>query len=220
MKSQFSFGIVVLLFIVNWNASKAQNDSTSIEITEEISALKDYNFKQKYDYLNINLKEEKTVLKLGMPTQQLINIGDYLQFSHFEIYPGIETKLSPSVSIYLGLAYLFINQYHTSGWDATVNSLKIDIESRYYINMKNRIDRGIHANNISGSYVSLRYCPPNINLAKDVFDVEHEIVTGTIGYQKRLTNLIYMDAQAYASYHNDKTFKAGFLVYFGFGWGL
>ena len=56
--------IVLMILAINSISYllNAQNDTT-IVISEEVSHESDYNYKQKYKYLDINMKNEKTLFK-------------------------------------------------------------------------------------------------------------------------------------------------------------
>jgi hypothetical protein len=73
IKSILKIGLLVIVMEINTLAF-SQTDSTQISYTQENADSSDFNFKRKYMYLDINMKEENNMISIGIvPSSMLLN---------------------------------------------------------------------------------------------------------------------------------------------------
>jgi hypothetical protein len=202
------------------------SDSTRVTYSSESIDSSDYNYHRKYQYLDINLKDETNMFKIAVPTFNITYYksvsGNSMAQNNFGLLFSFEKKLNPSLSIYVEdesnysrNAYLTINTYSSS------NTLNWGI--RYYFLIKKRIKEGVSGNNCNGLFVDLLIHdlngfgyskivnePMTSSSGYNYNDFEFRPINTpdirlNLGLQKRLNNFSYMDTRFYISYIPEKT---------------
>lgn len=183
----------------------SQSDSMKVEYRQESSDSSDYFKKIKYKYLNIKLKEEKNLIKIGVRPFSLelkennISVNTIISF---------EKKISPEWSIILDDVFTY-GRFHSS--KEFTNSL--DIGTRYYYGMNRAIQKGISGNNFNRNYFEF-----SVNGLPSIDNQHQEKPDGTNykptsnriiffksagmawGIQRRLNDYTYFDTKISAGY--------------------
>ena len=198
-----------------------QVDTNDVLMYEEQIDTSDYYYKSKYRYLDINLKEDRSLVKFGL--FPFIPGGAY-QFGTFFFQAAYESKIGKQFSV--------VREFNVEtlfGFDnnQSVVVSGIGLSARYYPGMKRRINEGISGDNVNGIYFS--FSTENI-FQYMILRESHEIngtsknsylefspdffLTG--GFQKRLTRLFYIDARIYTGYLlHDNSFTGGAKILLG-----
>ncbi len=152
--------LVVLIFIIvslsNNDNVYAQTDSTKVEYKQENIDSSDFSLRRKYKYLDIILKEEKNLFKIG------IQPSVYYTERNFKLLPHIvfEKKISTEWSIIIediieysinnSVNTMIYNNYYLLKDKALKNSLNFG--TRYYYGMKKSVQKKISGNNFNSNY--------------------------------------------------------------------
>lgn len=206
MKNVLGLSILFAIALSSSNNVLAQTDSVKIEYRQERIDSSDYNLRSKYRYLDINLKEEKNILKIGFKPFTLMS-GDYYQFAANVLF---EKKIFPEWSMISEFELSFVNNrtdflnFH----DMKNRSYKLNIGARYYYGMEKAIREGNSANNFNGNYFefSVMSIPPISYLTTTMFnDYLNQQETSTRrhktalqiawGIQRRLNNYAFFDTK-------------------------
>jgi hypothetical protein len=157
-----------------------QGGGDSLRYTQETGTLEKQAFVNEYDYIFMMQEPAKYLLKFGILTSS----------NQINLQYGIEKKLNNSWSIntnaYLGRMSSYSS--HAGFW--------IDIEPRYYLNMSNRIKKGISANNLNGTYVGIAYQMPiyQEKLLIGKTNYNHLNTVGlSLGWQRRIGSSFFAD---------------------------
>jgi hypothetical protein len=122
----------------------AQNDTIKVSYSEESPDSVNYNFKRKYQYIDLNMRNEKDLLKFGIaPFHTSLDESITLDFRI-----GYERKLNSSFSIDLTTfnhIYKFV--YKMDEW-TTDGTLSL----RYYYGMKKKIKDGVSGDNLNHNF--------------------------------------------------------------------
>lgn len=109
------------------------------------------NVKSKMRSLTNQLKEEKTLVKIGLRDIDLFRKN----FSMSNTL-GIERKINPSLAVIIENDVNISTYKSVSGETDVVTQLNFHAGLRYYYSMNKRIERGLSANNFSANYLSLK----------------------------------------------------------------
>jgi len=107
---------------------------------------------------------------------------------------SVEYKLSPAFS--LNASYALTGGYFTAG--RTIATQRYGIETRWYYAMKERMAKGLNANNMSGNYIALEASRQNTRLKEGQSNLylangEQTAVALRFGLQRRLFRYGFMD---------------------------
>lgn len=188
----------------------AQIDSSRVNYSEELKDSSDYKFRRTYQYLDINLKNERMLFKLSPG----------YSFSHdrlnLNVNLGIERKVEKSFSIIVTnqLYYQTTEKYDNYYFNT------IGTGFRYYSSLKKRINQGISGNNLNGLYFEF-----GLNNIVTFFSLSNEIIffrlpdpSFSFGIQRRLNNWSFFDIFS-KSYFVDGFFYSSLGFNIGFAWG-
>lgn len=209
--------------------SHGQTDSSKVNYSEESSDSSDFKYRRVYQYLDINMKNEKRLFKISPG----FNFSDVYSALRFQI--SYEWKIKKQYSVSLNAFTLFTRtkDYNYSYFDNQSylysNNSTIGLNFRYYFTLKKRMENGISGNNLNGLYVGLgthllsynqnynSHYPNNYNPGLQMFFDEFN-PSLSIGLQKRLNNWSYFDVFTSAALNDKKLFiNLGFNL--GLAWG-
>lgn len=217
MKNRLLVSILFLLLV--FSKIYAQNDTVIVKISQEPIENSDFQYQQKYKYLDINLKEEKNLLKVGVAPIEVLSIGRFKDNNWtIDLNTNYEVKFDSAYSLILGFNPKIVGD---AGFEKLY--LKLYIESRYYFSKVKEIKNGVSADNSNGKYIGFHLAPLSVFENRDnVFtpSITRELIQAHVGVQRRLGKYSYIDAYGYLGYYNDESLKIGFSIYFGFanGW--
>jgi hypothetical protein len=184
---------IVVIFYKNGNVY-AQTDSIKVEYKQESIDSSDYAVRRNYKYLNISLKEERNLIKLGFKPF-VMKYEDTYQLSTSFLF---EKKLFPEWSVIAEFQYSLV--YYKSTSFSTAR--KLNIGARYYYGMNNKIQQGKNANNFNGNYfeVSVNSIPPFNTSRTGAAPISERRPQGTAiqlswGIQRRLNNFLFFDTK-------------------------
>ena len=196
------YGILLSLLITN--VCEAQSDTIQILHTEELSKNSDFYYKNKYQYLDLNLIDETKLLKFSifpfMP-------AEIFNFNYFNTQIAYESKINTVFSFVRKLESDLIFEK-----EFAYSATNLGIEFRYYFLKKKNIERQISGNNLNGPYFSI-----DINKLAGLLTIREydgEKVTSkhstlslvpspaiAFGFQKKFNNLFYIDIAPYLMFH-------------------
>jgi hypothetical protein len=168
--------MVVILTILNTFNALAQQDSIKVVYSEENKDSSNYMFRQKYRYIDINMKNETDLLKVGVQTSAFL-------ISKRGVLLTYEKKLKPSLSI---LGKTFMESAISDDIKDVPSTLGLTIESRWYHLINKKMKYGTSGNNFHNNYLCF-------GVEKIWNDVHRFITTMGWGIQKRLNNIGYID---------------------------
>jgi len=218
---KYNILIITSLILITFNLKlSAQEDSVIIENSTESTKVSDFKQKKKYNYLDNNFREEKTLIKLQIypkdyrfPGFVVDRIRDY-----FNVSLSLEKKIFPSFSVILN------NKY---GEDQFSKIFSSDLGIRYYYSMNKRMKNSSGANNFHGNYFS--YVFENIieyKFGENDYFFNQPSFNFSWGIQRRIGKIGVVDVGPYISlkrtsywrYINRLEFGANMLL--GLGWGF
>jgi hypothetical protein len=225
--------LVVIYLVFLLGVLHAQNND-SIAYSEERKDTSDYRYRRLYQYLDINMKDEKLMFKLS-PDFSLSNYS-----KHFGLQLSYEQKIYKQFSFLVTTRNSFLIQttsslWGGSSWDSKNSYFNSNLGAgfRWYFNLNTRIENGTSGNNLSGLYAeaglenianysngekSVR--PSNFvvqtNYGFHVFETFNPRVA--VGFQRRFNNWSYFDIFTTANWSQGLFFwDLGFRL--GFAWG-
>jgi hypothetical protein len=200
--------LVPVMFILTCIVAQAQTDTTRIEISEEVEDVSDFYYRSRYEYLDLNMKQDRSLVKLGLfPFIPDLNSD----FSTVYLQAAYETKFGKQFSIAREINAV----YSISNKRVHTTNTGFDISCRYYYGMKKRIVEGNGADNLNGMYFSFglrrlavysttrEYDNYNHSTKSSSLAVKPSVMIAA-GYQKRLTRLLFMDTQAFGYWNNTR----------------
>ncbi len=218
----------------------AQKDSVLIESTTESITESNYTKKKEYKYIDVNLIEEKTLVKFGLSpffNNFSFNFNDFA-LGHVRGSFVVERKIVPSLSVLVNnnFGYETISQYD-NGWVYSG-----DIGIRYYYLMNKRINKSKGANNFHSNYFSFELVHPvsyynyqsetnnvpsyPLNLKATYWEFRPAFKLSW-GIQRRVGKWGYIDAGPFIAYQKYKeagqrisTYNFGLNLSLGFAIGL
>jgi hypothetical protein len=202
MKALSNIAAIFLLVIIFSAASVAQNDSVSVNYTEENPDKSDFTFKEKYKYLRKNMVEKKGMFKVAALDANFgINNQIFVFLDHHERgrLLAYERKLSPSFSVIIyNLNYFSLGILHQTTLDPTRLFNTTGLGTRYYHSQKRRIAEGKTANNFSDNYFALQannLFPIHYNFPKSEYPKQLSKPTLDLlyGIQRRIGKFGYFD---------------------------
>lgn len=240
--------VLILLIFIIVSISKndnvfAQSDSIKVEYKQESIDSSDFAVRRKYKYLDIILKDEKNLIKVGIQPSIL-----YTEMK-FKITPHIifEKKISPEWSIIFEdvVDFLIDNKFNHNYYlsDNKVFKNTINFGTRYYYGMKKAIQKKISGNNFNSNYFEFNISGPSIERYKKTYVAQfgtynYRLIpfSGTEikyfpsganvswGLQRRLNNYSFIDAKMVAGFSMDwdpsigaDPWYVGINIIFGFG---
>ncbi len=248
-KTVILFFLLIIAFCKNENVY-AQSDSLKVEYKQESIDSSDFAVRRKYKYLDIILKDEKNLIKVGLQPSIL-----YTEMK-FKIVPHIifEKKISPEWSIIIEDVIEFSTDNNVIGRSAGYNTDLVESKvfkntlnfgTRYYYGMKKAIQKKTSGNNFNSNYFELNVSSfPSIerynNTFKEQIDMYNYKLTtssGTYvsfdefatqvswGIQRRLSNYSFVDAKLYMNFvplpgMRSDSWKVGIDIIFGFGYNV
>jgi hypothetical protein len=217
--------VIISIITISFNFRVlSQEDSALIENTTEPIEQSDLLQKRKYQYLDNNFREEKSIIKLGILPIDFINRNQDLDpfTSNLNLIFCFEKKLTPSLSIINIEGYKSIDKM-AIGYEF----LYSDIGLRYYYTMNKRIKDSTGVSNFHGNYFSVKieewvkyrtsaykYSGPEPE--RFVFDPYLNL---SWGIQRRLGKLGFVDIGPSIRFNKTK-FEFGINLYIGLGFGF
>jgi hypothetical protein len=232
--------LISSLFFVSFCSSNdvfAQSDSVKVEYKQESIDSTSFFQRRKYKYLDIKLKDEKNLIKLGVDpaiiyTEMRFNIKPRITF---------EKKINPSWSLIVEdvMEYLYSNDPRMLNEDdspvhickESIFSNSFNIGTRYYYGMKKAIREKTSGNNLNGNYFELtingfptithynvdRFLEPNYPYVIMLLPEKRTEIYNYFsfrlswGIQRRLSNFSFIDAKAFINYGDvvNSTYRTG-----------
>lgn len=144
MKRNKLIKLAVILVALNTTMTiYAQKETITVSKTVEDSV--DYNYKRKYEYLNHNLLENKSLLKIEGNYILFYNPNEHANYWSPGFSVNYERKVSPSFSVSGGIRTYF-----------TYDSLTVyglGLQGRYYYLKNKQIKNKTGADNMIGPYI-------------------------------------------------------------------
>ena len=164
MKKALTVLYSTLLFVIptlgGISSAFAQGSADSVRIThtQEAGTLEKQRFIDRYDYVFMTKEPTKWMLKgylsaSPVPRLQLRGPSNEISGSlpsSLSYAFGYEHKIGSSFSIDVGLSGGYINDFQWSSHFASA-------EIRWFYDMKKRLQKGLQANNLTGSYIGFKY---------------------------------------------------------------
>lgn len=187
--------------------SFGQTDTTRIQLTEEVSTKSDFYYKSRYSYLDINMKEDRSLIKFGffpfIPAENW--------FGNIFLQASYESKIGKQFSLTreINSNYTIWQDYWPcSGIPTLTSRTGFGLTLRFYPGMKKRVESGNGADNLNGGYLSFnalhlfsfvttRYKEYPYGSIKDSFLEFSPQLLIAAGYQKRISRLLYFDTQIF-----------------------
>ena len=221
MKASFRKIILFNILIINAglvNHMFSQIDSVRTNYSLENADSSDYNYHRKYQYLDINLKNETNILKLALPA--FGNSQGFYPASFNSFYLIFEKKINTSISLMLENSNIFTQEHKYPNPYANYSSY-LNYGIRKYLFMEKRIKEGTSGNNFNGEYIDFFIMGLNEygyhnktagNFDLSFSDFSHIINKSPtfeigLGLQKRLNNYCFLDTKIFISYGLEKTYN-------------
>jgi hypothetical protein len=226
-----------LMISILSGSSYGQTDTTIIRLAEEESSQSDFYYKSRYSYLDINMKEDRSLIKFGcFPFIPGENFG----FDIIFVQVSYESKIGKQFSITREInSNYYISDYsylrgpvqpifNNLAYSARTSRTGFGLTCRFYPGMKKRIESGNGADNLNGGYLAFNA----LDLFSFVTRRSYEYPYGTrkesnlefspqfqfaAGYQKRISRLLYFDTQIFRSYRLNGNNSSGL---FENSWGV
>ncbi len=199
--------IVLFVFAGVWLIGSAcGQDSTGIvTLREEMGEVRRQRFIDKYENVFMTKEPTRHILKAGFMTYNGWLGGDhYLSYSaNSSISAGYEYKVTPEFSIGVGgfFAGGLASRAGEQGLRFT-GSTGFSVHSRWYYEMKKRIENGYSASNFSGNYLGVTY-DRNTNWSSRVGRSVFSRIGLEWGMQRRFFNHGFIDFGAGLYYQFD-----------------
>lgn len=201
--------LMLMLGLLMTVGAQAQSDSVKVDnVNDESQAAANdayYNFK--YESLDLFLRDETRLFKFAVSP---FKPNEKYDFSIILSQLAYERKFGKSWS---GLAEL--NQELMLFPNSTIVVNSFDLGIRNYFNKRKQIDKGISGNNCNGFYYGAK--ASGLLKATTLFSAgSHDTYVSlipmpelNIGIQQRISNLFYVDANAFVNY-NFQLAEAGY----------
>jgi hypothetical protein len=148
--------IYLLLIQITGKLIYGQTDTANIQLSEEDASQSDFYYRSKYSYLDINLKEDHSLIKFSFSP---FLPGAGYEFGTVFLQASYESKIGKQFSITreINSSYTIRDgaYYRVQAKSIHTSRTGFGITSRYYPGMKKRIALGNGADNLNGSYFSL-----------------------------------------------------------------
>ncbi len=122
----------------------AQNDTTRVEYSEESEHTSDFSLKETYNYLIRAQVEERSMFKIAINNFGFGSEGSFLTYGI-----AYEQKITPAVSYMAEIKHIVSNAKYF------IPSYSLNVGTRFYYNINNRIRKVKSANNFSANYIGL-----------------------------------------------------------------
>lgn len=136
--------ILLLLFALSLSGMKCFSQRDTILLETEFSKAQDFNYRNKYRYLDVRLSDEDRLLKIGI---QPFKPSDNFNFLVFTLHGGFEQKVNTSLS-----AITEINSVMTWSGSEAFHEQALSMGGRYYFTKRKDIELGRSGNNCQGVY--------------------------------------------------------------------
>jgi hypothetical protein len=217
IKILVQISLLVIAFATNVSTN-SQTLEEKVSYSQENADSSDYNYKRKYYYLDINMKEENNLFTIGIASGvyldyygdnsnnfslNLVTKFDKKIFHFFSVYPEIITQYVQPI----------INMKNEKYFSTTFN-----IGMRYYYMQKRSIKMGTASPNFNGPYIDIKFS--NI-LRYGYNSYQHsyfhaqlpDLYTFSCGYQQKLTKYLFIDGSIFGNMSTSdyNIFDFGFL---------
>ncbi len=154
--------IVLFVFAWVWLIGNAcgQDSTGIIALQQEMGEVRRQRFIDRYENVFMTKEPTRHILKVGFMAYNGWTGGDhYLHYSgNNSISAGYEYKITPAFSI--GVGGFFAGGLASRAGEQGlrfIGSTGLSVQSRWYYEMKKRIENGYSASNFSGNYLGLTY---------------------------------------------------------------
>lgn len=242
MKKALSILIFITIFLGKNENISAQTESIKVEYKQESIDSSDYKLRRKYKYLDIIMKDEKNLFKIGVQNTMIFTENQ------IELMPHLifEKKVSPAWSLVFDNEVGF-NLTQDDGVRYNIKTYKysLNIGTRYYYGIKKAIREKTSGNNFNHNYFEFNIAgfqyieksngtlkskyADNPNMSGSVY--YHEMLSSiqiSSGLQRRLSNYSFIDAKLTLGWggsrlnlHSNEPYTewyAGLNLLFGFGY--
>ncbi len=219
--------------ILGFNQLFSQTDSIKTIYRQESADSSDYYYHRKYQYLDINLKDETNMFKLSVPAFYLshtVQGQTGINTQYLTLFITYEKKINPSWSVLIDES----NTDYLGNSTLQFNS-QCNLGIRYYVLLKDHIKKGISGNNCNGLYTDFfilnitdyNYLG-NSWSGTNIFNYGQKFHTSppvelNFGLQKRLNNFSFIDTRMYFEYQpvyqSSGIFTFGLAFRLGLAWG-
>lgn len=182
----------------------AQQDTI---VVESLATDKDDYYKLKYETLDMFLRDESRLFKFAVSP---FKPNEKYDFSIILSQLAYESKLAKNWSVVAEM-----NQEFMLLKDGVVFINSFDPGVRNYFFKTRQIEKGISGNNCNGVYAGIK-ASNLLRATKTIIDSSNDTYVGfyiipelNLGIQQRISNLFYVDANAFVNY-NTATNKPGF----------
>ncbi len=197
----------------------AQSDSLKVEYKQESTDSSNYSLKPKYKFLNLYLKEEKNLIKIGFKPLTMLYKTSYSNSYMFAASFLFEKKLFTEWSIISEFEYSYgyckYKMYTPEGYDKYYYHVKktiLNVGVRHYYGMKKAIQQGNNGNNFNGSFfeLSINSIPPfNYKHSRQISGSGTTYYSDQIatkvqlawGIQRKLSNFAFLDTKMHVGYN-------------------
>lgn len=187
----FSFFLLFISPVV-----QAQEDSV---VVEPLSAIEDPYYKLKYESLDMFLRDETRLFKIAVSP---FKPNEKYDFSIILTQLSYERKFGKAWS---GIAELNQELMLLSNGTILINAF--DLGVRHYINKSKQIAQGLSGNNCNGLYAGFKasgLVKGTTDFSEGMQDRYVSLIPSpelNIGIQQRISNLFYVDANAFVNYN-------------------
>lgn len=184
---------ILLIFTID---VYAQEDSVFVE---PLSAIEDPYYKLKYESLDMFLRDETRLFKIAISP---FKPNERYDFSIILTQLSYERKFGKAWS---GIAELNQELMLLSSGTILINSF--DLGVRYYINKSKQIQKGLSGNNCNGLYAGVKasgLARATTRFSEEMQDRYVSLIPSpelNVGIQQRISNLFYVDANAFVNYN-------------------
>lgn len=244
--------LISSLFFVSFCSSNdvfAQSDSVKVEYKQESIDSSSFFQRRKYKYLDIRLKDEKTLFKLGLEPLLIYEEHKLRINTHLVFEKKIRTEWS---LIFEDVIEFSIDNMVNDYSNGVYNLIKrrsltnaINFGTRYYYGMNKSIREKTSGNNFNSNYFEFTICSfpsflrykntysyPITQYTNEIYSqkgnlIDFDQVSTKIswGIQRRLSNFLFVDAKLYTKFLaipgiGTADWKVGIDIIFGLGYNI
>lgn len=244
--------LISSLFFTSFCSSNdvfAQSDSVKVDYKQESIDSTSFFQRRKYKYLDIKLKDEKNLFKLGFEPLLIYEESKFRIKTHLVFEKKIRTEWSFIFEDVIEFSIdNMVNNYGNNEYNlikkrSLTNS--INFGTRYYYGMNKSIREKTSGNNFNSNYFEFSLCSfPSFLRYKNTYSlpitqytnkiycqkdnlIDFEQVSTKIawGIQRRLSNYLFVDAKLYTNFLaipgiGTGDWKVGVDIIFGFGYNI
>lgn len=249
MKKLLLISALFLVSFCNSNDILAQSDSVKVEYKQESVDSTNFFQRRKYKYLDIRLKDEKNLFKIGVDP---LLIYEEMKFN-IKTHIIFEKKIRTEWSLIFEDVVEFSIDNSVKDLDSPNDNLlksrtlknTINFGTRYYYGMKRAIREKTSGNNFNSNYFEFTLCAfpsfyrynqtysnwtdPQTNeiyrKKGSMLDFEQMVTKLSWGLQRRLGNYSFVDAKLYTKFLivpglGSDNWGVGIDIVFGFGYNF